>query len=383
MIEEDLLDVGEQTITAAEQAITAAEQAITAAEQAALDRALTLAATGPFTRRGGNPRVGCVLLDAEGETIAEGHHRGAGTPHAEVVALAAAGQLSRDATAVVTLEPCAHQGRTGPCADALLRAGIRRLIFAQPDPNPMAAGGAERLRAAGVEVIAGVRAAEAIKINSDWTFAHQHGRPRVRLKIATTLDGRVAAADGTSQWITSAAARADGHRLRAGTDAILVGTGTVLADNPRLTARRPDSADGTTEDPVRFVLGTRRIPAEAAILHQPGETVLLPTRSATEALSELRERGISSVLIEGGPRTAAAFLSAGLVDEVIAYVAPAILGAGRAAVDDLGLHTIGRAIRGRITDIAGIGDGSDRCVRIVTALNENPPEQHHDHEGAH
>lgn len=351
---------------------TADPAAVTAAEQYALEQALQLAAAGDFSRRGGNPRVGCLILTADGTVIARGHHRGAGTPHAEIAALTAAGTRAYGGTAVVTMEPCAHQGRTGPCADALLTAGISRVIFAQPDPNRIAAGGAERLRAAGVTVIGGVRAEDAVAINADWTFAQLHGRPRVRLKIASTLDGRVAAADGSSQWITSRAARADGHRLRAQCDAVLSGTGTVLADNPHLTAR-PDGADDQVEQPLRAVFGTTAIPEDAAVLDDAAETVLLHTRSAPEALHLLRDRGISSVLIEGGPGVAATFIEAGLVDEVISYLAPVVLGAGPSAIGDLGIGTITDALRGEITDVTSVGSGPDRCVRIRTRLTSTFP----------
>lgn len=342
---------------------------VTPTERAALVQALELAATGDFVRRGGNPRVGCVILGPDGTVVGRGHHRGAGTPHAEVAALTDAGPLARGGTAVVTLEPCAHYGRTGPCAKALIAAGIERVIFAQSDPNPTAAGGAELLTAAGITVIGGELADEAAELNADWTFAQVTGRPRVRLKIANSLDGRVAAADGTSQWITSAAARADGHRLRAESGAVLAGTGTVLADDPHLTARPEDA--GPVEQPLRAVFGTTPIPDTAAVLDDSAETVLLRTRSATAALRLLRERGISSVLIEGGPGVAATFFEAGLVDEVISYLAPVVLGAGPPAIGDLGITTIADALRGTITDVASIGTGADRCVRIRTQLTSD------------
>ena len=182
----------------------------TPAEQAAMRRALTIAVT-PGVPRGPNPRVGCVLLDPAGTTIAEGFHEGAGTPHAEAAALAAAGPAARGATAVVTLEPCNHTGRTGPCVDALLAAGIARVVLAQPDPNPIAAGGADRLSAAGVDVVRGVLEDEARAINEAWTFAVEQGRPMVTWKVASTLDGHVAATDGSSRWITGEEARAQVH----------------------------------------------------------------------------------------------------------------------------------------------------------------------------
>src|SRR3954452_12951914 len=202
----------------------------------AMRRALELAAT-PGVPLGPNPRVGCVLLAPDGSEIVEGFHRGAGTPHAEAAALAEAGDAARGATAVVTLEPCNHTGRTGPCAQALIDAGVARVVFAQPDPNPVAAGGAETLRAAGVAVEMGLLEHEARLLNRSWTFALEHGRPFVTWKFASTLDGRSAAADGTSRWVSSRPARVDTHRLRAQCDVMMVGAGTVEIDDPELTVR--------------------------------------------------------------------------------------------------------------------------------------------------
>src|SRR6188472_776646 len=210
----------------------------TAAEQRAMRRALELART-PGVPLGPNPRVGCVLLDAQGVEIAEGYHRGAGSPHAEAAALAEAGEDARGATAVVTLEPCNHVGRTGPCAEAMVEAGVARVVFAQPDPNPVAAGGESTLRAAGVEVVFGLMEREARAVNRAWTFGMEHHRPFVTWKLATTLDGRSAAADGSSRWITGPTARTDVHQLRAECDTVLVGTGTARADDPQLTVRDP------------------------------------------------------------------------------------------------------------------------------------------------
>ena len=211
-------------------------------EETLMRRALELAALGPVADP--NPRVGAVVTATDGRVVGEGFHRGAGHPHAEVEALALAGENANGGTAWVTLEPCDHTGRTGPCSRALLDAGVNRVVFGQADPNPQAAGGAARLRAGGVAVEGGVLVEEARELNRAWTFAVTRGRPRVVWKFAATLDGRSAAADGTSQWITGPAARADVHRLRAESGAIMVGTGTVLADDPSLTVRRPDGALG-------------------------------------------------------------------------------------------------------------------------------------------
>ncbi|WP_277210428.1 bifunctional diaminohydroxyphosphoribosylaminopyrimidine deaminase/5-amino-6-(5-phosphoribosylamino)uracil reductase RibD [Isoptericola croceus] len=333
------------------------------AEVDALRRALDLAATDGLVL-GPNPRVGCVLLDADGATIAEGFHRGAGTPHAEAVALANARaavgpDALRGATAVVTLEPCAHTGRTGPCAEALLEAGIARVVFAQPDPNPLAAGGGALLRAAGVDVVGGVLDDEARALNPVWTEAMELGRPFVTWKVAASLDGRTAAADGTSRWITSAASRADVHRLRAGVDTVLVGSGTVAADDPSLTVR---DADLPGRQPLRAVMGLRDLPPSSrlAVPDPDGtETLHLRTHDPREALTALWAADRRHVLLEGGATLAAAFWRAGLVDEVVAYVAPVLLGTGPPAVGDLGISTITGALRLDVTDVAVITPGPD------------------------
>src|SRR4051794_34286737 len=225
------------------------------AEQAAMVRALELAAT-PGVPLGPNPRVGCVLLDDTGATVAEGHHRGAGSPHAEADALARAGARARGTTAVVTLEPCAHTGRTGPCAVALREAGVRRVVFAQADPNPVAAGGAALLREGGIHVESGLLLDQARALNRVWTYAVEHGRPFVTWKFATTLDGRSAAADGSSRWVSSRAARLDTHRLRALCDVMLVGANTVAVDDPLLTVR-DEHGQPLDHQPLRVVMGER------------------------------------------------------------------------------------------------------------------------------
>ncbi|WP_224766492.1 bifunctional diaminohydroxyphosphoribosylaminopyrimidine deaminase/5-amino-6-(5-phosphoribosylamino)uracil reductase RibD [Nocardioides campestrisoli] len=343
----------------------------THAEQQAMLRALALAAS-PGVPLGPNPRVGCVLLD-DGQVVAEGFHRGAGTPHAEADALARAGAAARGATAVVTLEPCNHTGRTGPCAQALVEAGVRRVVFAQSDPNPQASGGAETLRAAGVEVLAGVLAQEARAVNEVWTFAWEHGRPFVTWKFATTLDGRSAAADGTSRWVSSAASRLDTHRLRALSDTVLVGTRTVQVDDPRLTVR--DEHDRPVpEQPLRAVMGLRDLPEDRRVFDDSARTVRLLTRDPAEALTELFALERRHVFLEGGPTLAAAFLTAGLVDEVVAYVAPMLLGSGRAAVADLGVTTLADALRLDVTDVAVLGEGPERNVRLTMAPPRSPRE---------
>jgi diaminohydroxyphosphoribosylaminopyrimidine deaminase / 5-amino-6-(5-phosphoribosylamino)uracil reductase len=323
------------------------------AELAAMRRALALAAT-PGVPLGPNPRVGCVLLAPDGSVVAEGYHHGAGTPHAEAAALAAAGADARGSTAVVTLEPCAHVGRTGPCADALIDAGVARVVFAQDDTSRAASGGAERLRAAGVDVASGLLAAEAEALNPAWTFSVRAGRPLVTWKAAATLDGRVAAADGTSRWITSPEARAEVHTLRDEVDAVLVGTGTVLTDDPHLTARLGDGSLRARQ-PLRVVMGTAELPATLRVFDDAAETLVLATRDPRTAVSALADRGLTHVLLEGGPRLAGAFVAAGLVDRVRWYVAPALLGAGPAALEDAGIGTIGDALRLDVIDVVRVG----------------------------
>ncbi|HVU91638.1 MAG TPA: bifunctional diaminohydroxyphosphoribosylaminopyrimidine deaminase/5-amino-6-(5-phosphoribosylamino)uracil reductase RibD, partial [Jatrophihabitans sp.] len=286
----------------------------------------------------------------------EGHHRGAGTAHAEADALDHAGPAARGATAVVTLEPCNHTGRTGPCADALVAAGVARVVYAVDDPNPVAAGGRQVLEEAGVEVVAGVEThAAASGALRPWLHAVRTGRPFVTWKYAATLDGRVAAADYTSQWISSAASRSDVHALRAVVDAILVGSGTVLADDPHLTVR--DGNRPLAHQPLRVVLDRRhRIPPHARVLDAAAETVVLDTAVPQFALKALYDRGVRHVLLEGGPTLAGAFVEARCVDEVVAYLAPMLLGAGPAALGDAGIGTLVDAALLDVESVSRLGD---------------------------
>jgi len=338
------------------------------AELAAMTRALELAGTRGLPV-GPNPRVGCVLLGPDGTTVGEGLHRGAGTPHAEVDALRRAGDRARGATAVVTLEPCDHTGRTGPCTRALIAAGVARVVFAQADPNPAARGGADTLRAAGVDVEGGLLVDEARELNRAWTFAQLTGRPYVTWKLATTLDGRSAAADGTSRWVSSPPARRDTQRLRAACDTILVGTGTVLVDDPQLTVRDEDDADLPRDRQLlRAVMGLRDLPPDRRVLDDAAETLLLRTRDPHEALAELHERERRHLLLEGGPTLAAAFVQAGLVDEVVAYVAPMLLGDGLSAIGDLGITTMGDALRLEVADVTTLGTGAETNLRLTMTV---------------
>jgi diaminohydroxyphosphoribosylaminopyrimidine deaminase/5-amino-6-(5-phosphoribosylamino)uracil reductase len=336
---------------------------IAAGERDALwmDRALRLAEQG-VGRTSPNPMVGAVLI-RDGRVVGEGAHLRAGGPHAETVALEAAGAAARGATCYVTLEPCAHVGRTPPCAEALVRAGVARVVAACRDPHPRVDGrGLARLQAAGVAVTVGVREVEARALNRAFLCAVTEGRPHVTLKAAMTLDGKIAAADGASRWITGEAARLEAHRLRFAADAVLVGIGTVLADDPRLTVRHPGLPP---KEPFRVVADSRvRIPADARVLHsgEPGRAVVACVAPAPAGpAAALRARGVRvlelpdnggrvdlrallealraldviAVLAEGGGELGGALAAASLVDRVAFFVAPRLLG-GREAPGPLG-----------------------------------------------
>ncbi len=338
----------------------------------AMGRACDLArrATG---RVAPNPMVGCVIMRPPGEIVGEGWHDGPGRDHAEVMALKEAGDAARGATAFVTLEPCNHTGRTGPCADALIEAGIGEVVFAVADPNPIAAGGAERLRAAGVPVRAGLCEDEARDLNRAWLHAQKYKRPYVVGKTAMSLDGRIATAAGESQWITAPESRKAGHLLRRNADAIIVGANTVITDDPALTAR----IDGETSYPARVVLdSTARTPpgAKAYERNGAGNQALLATTPAAPArrlaafremgveplvlpadhdgrpdlnalLSALFERDIHSAMIEGGGELLGAFFDAGLIDELHLFIAPIVIGGGKPAFGGDGVRALADASR--------------------------------------
>ncbi|CAL9362004.1 bifunctional diaminohydroxyphosphoribosylaminopyrimidine deaminase/5-amino-6-(5-phosphoribosylamino)uracil reductase RibD [Streptomyces sp. enrichment culture] len=348
----------------------------TAADTTAMRRAIALAARG-LGYTSPNPVVGCVVLDASGHEVGAGYHERAGGPHAEVHALRQAGVLARGGTAYVTLEPCDHTGRTGPCAQALIEAGVTRVVYAVADPDPLAGGGADTLRRAGVRVEGGLLADEAEAGNAAWLTSVRLGRPHVRWKYAATLDGRVAAADGTSRWITSPEARADVHRLRAEADAVVVGSGTARADDPHLAVRGVDGA----RQPLRVVVDTEATAVKpgARVLDDAAPTLVAVAEDAAAGhlatadvvrlpraadgrglavpalLAALHERGVRSVLLEGGPTLAGAFAAERAVDEVVGYLAPVLLGAGPAALGDAGITTIADALRLSVTDTARVG----------------------------
>jgi diaminohydroxyphosphoribosylaminopyrimidine deaminase/5-amino-6-(5-phosphoribosylamino)uracil reductase len=357
------------------------------AEVAAMQHAIALSAEARGSTNP-NPCVGAVVLDAAGQVVGAGVTQPTGGDHAEVVALAAAGAAARGGTLVVTLEPCRHTGRTGPCTAAIVAAGVARVVYAVSDPHVVAAGGGAQLRADGVDVEAGVLAAEAAGAIEPWLIAVGRGRPHVTWKYAATLDGRTAAADGTSQWITGETARVDVHKERAMVDAVIVGVGTVLADDPQLTVRDwPHS-----RQPTRVVADTAaRTPVTARILDQAAPTVVavaegadaarlaelsasgvdvlrLPCRDGRiglpELLAALFEREVRSILLEGGATLAASFLRDHLVDRVVAYHAAMLLGAGAPVVGDLGIATLADVERLALAEVSRVGDD----VRIVARV---------------
>lgn len=320
--------------------------------QRLMRHALSLASHGPAF--GVNPQVGCVLIDAAGTIVAEGWHRGSGTPHAEVDALSKVASAA-GLTAIVTLEPCNHTGRTGPCSEALIAAGISRVIFAVSDPGDASSGGAQRLREAGVEVEGGVLADEVEEFIRPWLTSARLGRPFVTVKWASSLDGRAAADDGSSQWITGRAARLHVHEQRAKADAIVVGTGTVFADDPSLTARG-EAGELTEHQPVAVVVGERAISADAKLHSHPAGLIETRSRDLGGILSDLFDRGFRRVFVEGGPTIASAFIKAGFADEYLVYLAPVVLGGSRTATTDLGIPSMAQQKRLTITAIEQLGD---------------------------
>lgn len=325
------------------------------ADHSYMAEAVRLARRGIYSTHP-NPNVGCVIV-AEGKVAGRGWHRRAGEPHAEVYALREAGERARGATAYVTLEPCSHTGRTPPCADALVEAGLARVVIAMQDPNPQVAGrGVARLREAGIQVESGLMEMQARNLNPGFISRMERGRPWVRVKLAASLDGRTAMASGESQWISGPEARQDVQRLRARSSAVMTGIGTVLSDDPSLNVRlEPSSLYGVEplRQPLRVILDSRlRLSPQARLLSLPGEVLVMTVSDDAAAharletagasvcrveavggqpspyavLQELAAREMNEVLLECGPTLAGAFMAAGLVDELVLYVAPHLMG---------------------------------------------------------
>ncbi len=356
-----------------------------AADHEYMALALRLAERGLYSTDP-NPKVGCVLV-RDGVVLGQGWHERAGGPHAEVAALADAGGDARGASAYVTLEPCSHHGRTPPCSNALIEAGVRRVVAAMQDPNPQVAGsGLAQLRAAGVETNVGLMAAQAEALNAGFIMRMRHGRPLVRCKLAMSLDGRTAMADGESKWITGAAARADVHRLRARSSALISGIGTVLADDPQLTARvEHEMRAGGRRHPLRVILDPHlSTPPSARALQCEGRTLIVTASDSEGASDRLRAAGAEVIRIAGGPDTvdllamlehlaskeqinevlletgatlSGAMLEAGLVDEIVLYVAPHFMGDGARGLFHLpGIERMEQRLQLQIVDVRAVGD---------------------------
>ncbi len=355
-------------------------------------RALALARRG-HGQTAPNPMVGAVVV-RDGEVVGEGYHVRYGAAHAEAAALRAAGERARRATVYVTLEPCAHVGKTPPCADALVAAGVARVVLAARDPNPEAGGGAARLRSAGIEVVEGVEEEAARELNASFFHAfeslREHRRPWVTLKLALSLDSAVADAEGASRWITGPAARAVVHELRAGSDAVAVGIGTVLADDPMLTVRDAPAPrvpplrvvfdrDARTPPDSRLVASAREVPTVAVVrdaesagarsLHRAG-IELLRASSLEVALEELARRDVRSLLVEGGPRLAGAFLAGALVDRLIIFRGAVLLGHGApGAFDHVPPRSISGAPRFRVLERRSLGDDTMITYAVRSACS--------------
>ena len=344
-------------------------------------RAIELARLGQYSTKP-NPNVGCVIVK-DAQLLGEGHHPRAGQPHAEVFALRQAGEQARGATAYVTLEPCAHYGRTPPCAKALVDAGVAKVVVACPDPNPLVAGkGAQILKDAGIQVEVGVAEAEARQLNLGFLKAMATGMPYVRLKVASSLDGRTAMASGESKWITGTAARADVQHWRAISAAVLTGIDTLLADDCLLNVRHLEGVDDihSVVQPKRIILDRQgRLPLSAQILQQP-ETVMVmgPYRAELAALGVLQlepqplatllaqlvqQHQIYDVLVEAGATLSTAFLQEGWVDEVISYVAPTLLGRSARAMFNAEFEQMAEQLRFKLCDVTQLGD--DVRLRLI------------------
>ena len=301
---------------------------------------------------GSNPIVGAVIVSPVGEIIGEGFHKSG--PHAEVVALEQAADLANGATLYVTLEPCNHQGKTGPCTEAIIKAGIAKVVYAVHDPNPLASGGAKALEAAGIEVAFNSDVSEISNCNRAWLHKVKNNRPYFVWKIATTLDGRTAAIDGSSKWITCEESRAEVSKLRSESSAILIGTATALADNPNLIPK--DLEKTRQSNPVRIVMGLREIPSEFNLHNDAAETVLLRTHDFAELLKLCAERDFNQVFVESGSELGTALLKAGLIDELVVFQSASLLGSGQSFVGDLGATKISEKMDFTIKAVAQFGN---------------------------
>ncbi|MFN4847160.1 MAG: bifunctional diaminohydroxyphosphoribosylaminopyrimidine deaminase/5-amino-6-(5-phosphoribosylamino)uracil reductase RibD [Rhodoluna sp.] len=330
------------------------------AYEPAMRRAMELSLLGP--KYGANPQVGAVILDENLKIIAEGFHNGAGSAHAEVNALQQLEVVPAGATAVVTLEPCNHQGRTGPCAKALIDAGISRVIFGASDPGDASANGAKTLQQAGVAVLGGLLADEITTQQKTWFTATNLKRPFITLKWAQTLDGRSAASDKTSKWISGTESRNHVHKMRSEIDAIIVGTSTAILDDPELTARKEDGSL-YEHQPMRVIIGERTLPNNLRVFNDLAETEVFATRDIKAVIDKLYEKQFKHVLVEGGARLISAFLEAGLFDEILIYQAPLLVGGANVAVEEIGVSTMQEATQLSFSEVSRLGQ--DVFIRAI------------------
>jgi diaminohydroxyphosphoribosylaminopyrimidine deaminase/5-amino-6-(5-phosphoribosylamino)uracil reductase len=333
----------------------------------AMLRALELAALSPLY--GENPQVGAVLINDAGDIVAEGWHKGAGTPHAEIDALknlAAKGISGSGLTAVVTLEPCNHTGKTGPCSQALIEAGVKKVVFGTYDPGKTEGGGRFTLEEAGIEVVSDILRDECVQLIAPWFTNKFEQRPYVVIKWAASVDGRTAAADGTSKWITGAEAREDVHARRAASQAIMVGTNTVEIDDPELTARKPDGSLYATQ-PLRVVVGERELNSTSRVFNSHSETIRFETHDLGSVMQQLFDRGISQVFVEGGAQLESALISAGFADEFLIYVAPKLLGGPATAIRDIEVSSMDQAVDLEFIEIKKLG--ADILIRAINKEN--------------
>ena len=303
-----------------------------------------------------NPIVGAVVIDDVGNLISEGFHSRANHgAHAEVNALDTAGEKAKGATLVVTLEPCNHYGKTPPCVERIIKSGIKKVVYAISDPNKVASGGAKSLQNSGIEVIQDILLKEVEFSNRAWLKKIRTGNVYITLKLASSIDGKIAAQDGSSKWITSESARADVALLRSECDAIVTGTGTVLADNPALTVRNIDRNGITDFNPARVVIGNRQVPEEAEIRKGSAVTHYLQNHDLSQLLQLASENDWNRILVEAGPGLTTAVMRSGLVDEIFLYQAPTFLGGNRSMVTDLGVTNIQDRIEFEIREVVTLG----------------------------
>ena len=350
-----------------EGAMITADSSRTLLLQRAMLRANSLAAQG-LGLTAPNPIVGAVILDSNGNEISSGFH--VGGDHAEVVAIknahAAGFKDLSQSTLVVTLEPCNHQGKTGPCSDAIINAGLKSVVYAVSDPNSIAQGGAAKLRYAGIEALDGIETEAVALTNRAWLKKIKTGSPWIIAKIAATLDGKIAASDGTSQWITCEESRRDVAKLRNESDAIVTTTATVLADNPDLTPRFDSGINpsGRVKNPVRIVMGERSIPVDYKVNNKSAETRFIQSRDLSALLDMARSSGWNQLMIEAGAEFNSALIRAGLIDEIVLYQAPSVVGLGKSFLSNLGITTLKERITFAYGDINRVG--SDLRIQLFS-----------------